>query len=137
MYRYIELLEKFTNVCEEAGKSIDFIFVHHDCEQAIINAVKKVFPNACSRLCRFHVIDSIRRHADRLGLRKLLKTRPDLRRFYARIRQIFFFNTTLWPRVWEVLLGELSEETKEIELVQEFLNYLVSSPIFCLMKKVK
>ena len=122
---YTEVLEKLVEVCASAGKELDFVFVHSDCEQAIINSVKKVFSQCRPRLCRFHVVDAIRRFANGNGLRPIINQRSDFKRFYGRVRQIFFFPPSLWPRVWNILVSLLGNETKEIPAVQRFLSYLV------------
>ena len=64
-------------VCVAPG--CDFVYVHNDCEQAIINSVKYVFPNAEIKLCRFYIVDAIRRHANSQGLRRIIKDRSDFR----------------------------------------------------------
>ena len=122
---YTEVLEKLVEVCASVGKELDFVFVHSDCEQAIINSVKKVFSQCRPRLCRFHVVDAIRRFANGNGLRPIINQRSDFKRFYGRVRQIFFFPPSLWPRVWNILVSLLGNETKEIPAVQRFLSYLV------------
>ena len=48
--------------------TVDFVFVHSDCEPGLINAVKAVLPNIQPRLCPFHIVDAIRRNANSLGL---------------------------------------------------------------------
>ena len=53
---YKEVLEMLQNTCNENGKQLDCIYAHSDCEMAIINAVRKVFPCVQIRLCRFHVL---------------------------------------------------------------------------------
>ena len=56
---YQQILTKMRDVCQEKGLPLDFAFVHSDCEQAILNAVKAVFPEAQQRVCRFHVSDAM------------------------------------------------------------------------------
>ena len=85
---YRDVLELIRDVCEQNGKSVDFIYCHSDCEQGILNAVKAVFPNIQSRLCRFHVTDAIRRYANGIGLRSMIKRQKDLKDFYGRVQQM-------------------------------------------------
>ena len=99
-------------VCEENGGQPDFVFAHCDCEMAIINAIRSVFPNSQPRLCRFHITDAIRKWFNNIGGRAILKTNSDLRQFYTRLRQIFFFPIDLWPRLWKLMLRDLSSETR-------------------------
>ena len=40
---YRDVLELIRDVCEENGKSLDFIYCHSDCEQGILNAVRVSF----------------------------------------------------------------------------------------------
>ena len=113
-------------ICEVVGNDLDFDFVHCDCEQGFITSVKTVFPNALIKLCRFHIVDAIRRHADSQGLRPLINRSSDFKKFYHRVRQIFFYPTHLWHRVWHLILGEMSDETRNMPQVQDFIEYLVS-----------
>ena len=129
---YREVFEKLKAECVANGTPMDLIYVHHDCEMAIINAVRFVFSTASIRLCRFHVVDAIRRHANSLGLRPLLRARGDLKKFYARIRQVFCFPPDLQPRVWTLLLSFLGRDTKELPPVVAFLDYLVGYMLFLL-----
>ena len=46
-----------------------------DCEMAI----KSVFPSTQVRLCRFHIVDAIRRHANAQGLRPICRVSENLR----------------------------------------------------------
>ena len=123
---YKEVFELFLAVCQENGHDLDAIYVHCDCEMAIINAVRAVFPSTQLRLCRFHVVDAIRRHANSLGLRGVINRRPDFKRFYNRVRQIFFFPIHLWPRLLKTIDAQLEANTKAIPAVQQFIDYLVS-----------
>ena len=85
---YKEVLQKMQEICVAANKPLDFAFAHSDCERAIINAIKSVFPDTDIRLCHFHVADSVRRKVGSLGLKALLKTSQDFRTFYGRIQNI-------------------------------------------------
>ena len=82
---YQEIFEAFNDLCDA-----DFVFIHGDCEKSMNNAVQNIWPSAQLRLCRFHVLDAIRRHANSLGLRSIINRRPDFKKYYARIRQVFF-----------------------------------------------
>ena len=70
---YKEVLQKFKDICSEADQPLDFSYVHQDCEVAMINAVKCVFPDAEIKLCLFHIEDAIWRKVNSLGLKPLLK----------------------------------------------------------------
>ena len=129
---YTELFQMMVDVVQrETWKSLDFLFVHSDCEQAIINSVKAVFQNAQPKLCRFHVVDAKRRNFNKTGCRPLMKHRRDLGEFYARIWQIFFFPPSLWPRIWKLIYACLSQNSKENELIAKFVEYMVSWLIEC------
>ena len=65
---YKDVLQKVQDVYTEADKPINFMEAHMDCEKAIINATKAVFPNCTIQLCYFHVTDAICRHAAMVGL---------------------------------------------------------------------
>ena len=123
---YHELLEKLKTTCEENGRQLDFVYAHSDCEMAIINAVRKVFPSVQIRLCRFHIIDAIRRYCNSKGLRGIINRRADFKRFYTRIRQVFFFPCHMWPRLFKLLVEQLGPETKAIPGVMDFVDYMVS-----------
>ena len=127
---YVDMLMKVVETCEidsegNEGRSLNFEFAHSDCELGIVNAEKRVFPTCKPKSCRFHVVDAIRRFANNCGLRKVIKQRPDFKRFYGRIRQIFFYPPRLWPRVWKILLDQLEDDTKDLPEVQRFLTYMV------------
>ena len=119
-----QLIAKSSNIL--LSVEIKFTQADCDCEQGFINAIRRVFPWVQVRLCRFHVVDAIRRNADGKGLRSVKNRRADFKRFYTRIRQVFFFPTELWPRLWKIMYNELGDETKEIPGVQPFADYVVS-----------
>ena len=123
---YKEVFEMFLAVCQDNGYDLDAAYVHSDCENAIINSVRAVFPSTQLRLCRFHVVDAIRRHANSLGLRGVINRRPDFKRYYTRVRQIFFFPVHLWPRLLRAMGSQLEANTTAIPAVQQFMDYLVS-----------
>ena len=129
---YYDVFETLREICEENGVELDFVYVHCDCENAVVNSLKKVFPATQIRLCRFHVVDAIRRNADEIGLRPMKKTHPDYNLFYNRIKQIFFFPIQFWPRLWKLLTNLLGSETSAHPMVQAFLAYLVSNQL-CLL----
>ena len=122
---YEELFKKMVEVCASAGKKLDPLYFHCDCECAIINAVKCVFPNAQIKLCRFHVVDAMRRNGNQVGLRRVMNQRADCKKFFARIRQILFFPPRLWPRALKVIWNKLGAETKAHPVVIAFYEYLV------------
>ena len=127
---YKELLQKMVDVVKDGtGKTLNFEYVHSDCEQGILNAVRAIFPDAEIKLCRFHILDAVRRNFNSIGLRSQLKHMGDLRRFYARVKQILFFPPPLWPRIWKILVAFLTQELRDNPLIQKFLDYLVSIPI--------
>ena len=105
------------DVVKAAGKTLNFVYVHCDCEQAIINAVRAIFPDAEIKLCRFHIVDAVRRNFNSIGLRTLMKHLGDLRRFYARVGQIFFFPPSLWPIIWRLIVSLLTQESRDNPLV--------------------
>ena len=121
---YKDVLQLIKDVFTENNKVFDPVYVHSDCEFAILNAVKAIFPNAQNRLCRFHVNDAIRRNGDSYALRPLIKTKKPLKDFYRRITQIFFFPINLWPRIWELVQKQLGD-TINLPGVQSFIEYLV------------
>ena len=121
---YRDLFEKIKIICEEKGE-IDFVHIHSDCEQGILNATKEVFPNAENHLCRFHVVDVQRKNANTFGLRPIINQNSEFKNFYASQRQIYFFPPDYWPRLWQIFLSKLSTETKNLPPVQRFLAYLV------------
>ena len=123
---YREMLEKVKEVCEEQGVCLDFIYLHSDCEVAIINSVKAVFPNCQIRLCRFHIVDAIRRKANALGLRPIINRNDDFKAFYGRLREILNLPPHVWPQALDVVKGQLQPETKAIPAVQSFIEYTVS-----------
>ena len=127
---YKETFFLIKDICAKNNNDLDVLYVHSDCEQGLINAIKAAFPDAQIRLCRFHIVDAIRRHANSNGLRPIINRRSDFKKFYARVRQIFFFPMHLWPEVWKLMLGELGEETKSIPAVQDFIQYLVRAIAF-------
>ena len=130
---YVDMLMKVVETCAEVDtegheleeRRLNFEYAHSDCELGIVNAEKRVFPTCKPKSCRFHVVDAIRRFADNCGLRKVIKQRSDFKRFYGRIRQIFFYPPRLWPRVWKLLLAQLEDDTKDLPEVQRFLTYMV------------
>ena len=124
---YRDVLEKIQDICQEHGYELEFVYAHCDCEYAIINAIRVVFPCVQVRLCRFHVVDAIRRQADGRGLRRVINSHSDFKKLYTRSRQVFFFPTELWPQLWEHMKKQLSDATQDIEAVQNFLVYMVSS----------
>ena len=123
---YREILQKLQDVCQENNQPVDFIFIHSDCEQAVINAVKEVFPDSQPKLCRFHILDAERRWLDKKGLRTFVNSNVTFRRFYRRSLNIFFFPYHLWPRIWELMINQLDAETKAFPGVENFLDYMVS-----------
>ena len=123
---YREVLELLRDVVAENGKSLDPLYAHSDCEMAIINAIKFVFPNTQIRLCRFHIVDASRRYANSIGARPLINRHQDFKTFYHRSRQIMFFPIDYWPRIWKLIVNSMSSETTEIPAVQRFMEYLVS-----------
>lgn len=124
---YKELFQLMVDVVKDVkGEALNFTFVHSDCEHGIINAVKGVFPEAQPRLCRFHIVDAERRGFTKIGCRPLMKDHRDLKTFYTRIQQIFFFPPRLWPRTWKLIYAGLTQELKDHPLVQKFVDYLVS-----------
>ena len=122
---YTEVLEMIKLVCEKGNHVLDFTYIHSDCETAIVNACKEVFPNGQKRNCYFHVTDAIRKSGNRFGCRPLINRKPDLKLFYNRVRQIFFFPPDLWPRLWLLMISKLCEETREHPAIERFLEYLV------------
>ena len=124
---YKDVVELFCAVCEEHGMPVDFVFVHSDCEPGLINGVKAVLPNIQPRLCRFHIVDAIRRKANSLGLRPLINRSSDMKIFYGRLQQIFFFPINIWHQIWKLLKRELGDELREQPAVQSFILYLVSA----------
>ena len=126
---YREVLEKIRDLCAEQGKPLDPTYFHSDCEMAIINAIRAVFPRATPRLCRFHITDGIRRNGNTGGLRPIINKNHSFKQFYKRVQQIFFFPIHLWPRIWHLILDDLDRETKEEPAVDKFLSYLVSQLI--------
>ena len=66
---YNDTLKAILEVCTE----MDVAYVHCDCEQGLVNAVERHFPNAQIRLCFFHVSDAIRRRVSSQGLRGTLR----------------------------------------------------------------
>ena len=125
---YTELFQLLVDVCQAAtDKTINPVSIHIDCELAIINSVIKVFKNVQIRLCRFHIVDAIRVNGDKVGLRRLIKDHNDLKRFYNKVRQIFFFPPPLWPRTWKLMVDLLSREVRDHPTVAKFLEYLVSA----------
>ena len=127
---YKDVVELFCAVCEEYGMPVDFIYFHSDCEPGLINGVKAVLPNVQPRLCRFHIVDAIRRNANSLGLRPLINRRSNMKNFYGRLQQIFFFPISIWHRIWGLLQREMGAEISEHPAVQNFLIYLVSASDF-------
>ena len=113
------------SVCAEQGKPLDPGFVHCDCEPALINSSKSIFQNALIRLCRFHVVDAIRRHGNGNGLRPIINKNSAFKRFYHQLRQIFFFPIREWPRIWHLILNAVDLDTRSIPAVAVFLDYLV------------
>ena len=124
---YLELLQKIRDVCRESGKEIDLVYVHSDCERAIINAIQAVFPTAQVRLCRFHVLDAIRKWGNLHGLRPIIKGRDDFKKFWYRLFQIFHFRPDDYPLVFRQITAQLGRETRALPLVQNFLDYVVRS----------
>ena len=49
---YVDVFETIRDICAENGTEMDVLYVHCDCEFALLNAIKTVFPNAQIRLCR-------------------------------------------------------------------------------------
>ena len=123
---YREILEKLRDVCEENNRPVDFVFIHSDCEVAIINSIKEVFPESQPKLCRFHITDAERRTLDKKGLRGFVHSNATFKRFYRRCLNIFFFPYHLWPRIWELMMNQLDAETKEFPGVSDFIDYVVS-----------
>ena len=113
------------DVCASAGKILDFTYFHCDCERGIINAVKSVFPNAQIKLCRFHVVDAMRRNGNQMGFRKVMNQHADCKKFFSRVRQILFYPPCLWPRVLKILWDELGTGSKAHPVVIAFYEYLV------------
>ena len=126
---YTEMLKCIAKTYEENGKTFDFVFVHCDCEQGLINAIQSVIISAEVKLCRFHVVDAIRRHGNSHGLRQAMKQFPDFKRFYGRVRQIFFYPPKVWPKIWNVLVEQMTPEAKCHPDINHFLDYLVRTNI--------
>ena len=122
---YTDVLQLIKDICAENNHVFDPVYVHSDCEVAIVNAVQKVFPNAQNRLCRFHINDAARKNKDSHGLRPLINRNQHLKDFYGRIMQIFFFPPNLWPRIWELVKKHLGD-AQDLPGVQSFIDYLVS-----------
>ena len=122
---YIDVFAKIKSVCEENGRSMDMVYVHCDCEQALMNAIKAEFPNAQIRLCRFHVVDAIRRNVNTGGLRPLVNRNDNFKQFYYRERETFYFPPSLWPRIWNLLIKQLGTEILNLPLVKQHLDYMV------------
>ena len=122
---YTEVLELVKAHSESKGVPLDFAYMHMDCEMAVINSFRHVFPGMQIRLCSFHVIDAMRRHANTTGLRPVIKHNPNFSQFYYRVRQIYFFPITIWPRLWKLLKSKLDKDTLDIPAVEGYLHYLV------------
>ena len=88
---YKEVLQLMKEMCFQKGHNLDITYIHSDCERAILNATKNVFPNTENRLCIFHIFDALGRGADVRGVRKLIHKNLDLKSFYTRVRAVFFF----------------------------------------------
>ena len=123
---YTQSLDLVKEMCASNVVQLRFDYLHTDCEMALINAIRHVLPETEIRLCRFHVVDAIRRQADTLGLRPVIKNNVNFKTFYDRAKQVFFFPTTLWSCVWELITNDLNEATLGMEAVQEILGYFVS-----------
>jgi hypothetical protein len=123
---YKDLFCKTKSVCETENSPLDFVFVHHDCERAIINAVKYAFPNSKIELCYFHVMDAIRKYISSHGFRPILKNHEDFEKFFRRFCQLFFFPTAYCPRLLTLSIDELETRTKELPVVIQCLSYIKS-----------
>ena len=127
---YKDVFEKIKIICADKGEQIDFVHIHSDCEQGILNAAREVYPNAENHLCRFHVVDAQSKNANTFGVRSIINQNSEFKNFYSAQRQIYFFPPDYWPRLWQIFMSHLSTETKTLPPVQRFLAYLVRVVVF-------
>ena len=119
---YFEVLEMLKSVCAAADHPVGFTDVHCDAERAIINSVRRVFPDSNINLCWFHTAKSIRRQAATLGLTDLISKNPEFAKFVERCRNIFFLPAELWARTWTKMLESLGDGLQTIPAVQLFIR---------------
>ena len=104
---YKDVLLKFVEICQSAGKQLDFNFVITDGERGLINAAREVFDTAKLLICHFHVSDSQRRFVTDNGLKPLIRIHEDIKKFYYRSKKIFFLPAEVWPTTWRLMKEDL------------------------------
>jgi hypothetical protein len=81
---FCQLFTVHVRVCEIVVVSFNTFFMT-DFEKAIVNAIKKVFPQATHKGCYFHVAKSLYRKVASLGLKRKYHCDPD---FASALKQL-------------------------------------------------
>ena len=106
------------------GYELQLDFLHVDCEVGLFEAAREVFPGVKPILCYFHTQDSIRRKKIAIGLPPLCRRSESLATWVSYFSSVFWFPTSLIPRLWGLMYEQLDDDLKAEPKVEEMKRYM-------------
>ncbi|XP_068229462.1 uncharacterized protein [Palaemon carinicauda] len=89
-------------------------YVHCDFEQAVINTVRKCFPESTIKGCFFHLVQSMQRHIASSGLRRRYNTDPEFATYTKRITALAFVPQADLDSHIDALASELPSDLEPV-----------------------
>jgi len=102
---YLELFKFIKTMrpdCDPESYTSDF-------ESACMLAFESTFPDAAIRTCYFHLMQSFRRKADGVGLKKLIRTDANIGFDFRKLRAITFLPVSDMRNVWDTISAEVDQ----------------------------
>ncbi|CAF1122404.1 unnamed protein product [Brachionus calyciflorus] len=121
---YLKALEKLKDSCTKIGIKLDPNFIMSDFEHAILNAFKKAFPEADSKGCYFHFIQSLWKNIKDKHLAKDYKANDENKKWFDKVKSLAFLPPQYVSTGFNLLTSTAPESLKINPNFSIYVNYV-------------